>query len=428
MPLLSSALLRTQSDERLLALVGAGHERAFEAIVHRYRKPLERYCSRALSRSQGEDVVQQVLLKAWQALDNGAEVRSLRPWLFRIAQTTIIEAVKRSGFDYEELARSLGSLDGPEAEFEKRAVIRQTLKGLAALPAAQREALLRTAVHGESRAEIAAALGVSEGAVRQLLYRARSSLRSVVTAATPITFVTWLARPVEVGGLAKASAIVAGVGVAAAGPVAVHDLALDRPSKAPVRVAPVRVDKPAAPQPRVNVGYRTAPTRTPPANLVVAKTSKRGQGKKASIRKTRAKAPKRGQINAANGTQVQSQQPAEEVVDDAGKEKSVGTKRSEGDTSNRPSHLRNEARRAARDRTIRSNRKAVKPRRGAAGEGRVEKVKQPSRDIEPAPAGGGASGPPADPGLKAPPDKDANGPPAKDGNAPPDKEPKSPQA
>lgn len=162
----------------------AGQERAFEAIVHRYRKPLERYCARALSRSQAEDVVQHVLLKAWQALSSGAEVRSLKPWLYRIAQTTIIETVQRSGFDYEELARSLAPAKGPDSELEERAVIRKTLMGLAALPEAQREALLRTAVDGQSRAEIADALGLSEGAVRQLLYRARSNLRVVATGLT----------------------------------------------------------------------------------------------------------------------------------------------------------------------------------------------------------------------------------------------------
>jgi hypothetical protein len=36
----SLALLRAQTDERLVELARAGHERAFEAIVERYRKPL----------------------------------------------------------------------------------------------------------------------------------------------------------------------------------------------------------------------------------------------------------------------------------------------------------------------------------------------------------------------------------------------------
>jgi quercetin dioxygenase-like cupin family protein len=76
-PLFTSALLSTQSDERLVLLVRDGQERAFDAIVDRYRKPLQRYCERALPESRAEDVVQQVLTKAWCAFRDGTEVRSL---------------------------------------------------------------------------------------------------------------------------------------------------------------------------------------------------------------------------------------------------------------------------------------------------------------------------------------------------------------
>ena len=153
-PLFSTALLRTQSDERLLLLVGQGSERAFEAIVDRYRRPLQRYCERALTRQRAEDVVQQVLIKAWVALQNGAEVRSLKAWLYRIACTTILDAAQAPGYDYDELERSLRPPSEPDSELEQRTVIRKTLAGLAALPEAQREALLRTAIDGQSRAEI----------------------------------------------------------------------------------------------------------------------------------------------------------------------------------------------------------------------------------------------------------------------------------
>ena len=49
----SVTLLRTQSDERLAALAAAGHERAFEAIVERYRRPLLRPCRRYLPEGAG---------------------------------------------------------------------------------------------------------------------------------------------------------------------------------------------------------------------------------------------------------------------------------------------------------------------------------------------------------------------------------------
>ena len=49
----SAVLLRTQSDERLAALAREGHERAFEAIVERYRRPLMRACRRVLPEAPG---------------------------------------------------------------------------------------------------------------------------------------------------------------------------------------------------------------------------------------------------------------------------------------------------------------------------------------------------------------------------------------
>jgi len=279
-PLFSSALLRTQSDERLVTLIAAGHERAFETIVQRYGSPIERYCARSLSRSDAEDAAQQVLLKAWAALSSGTEVRSLKPWLFRIAQTTIIDTAEKSGFDHDELERSLRPHAGPDSEFEKRALIRKTLVGLAALPEAQREALLRGAVDGESRAEIAQALGVSEGAVRQLLYRARVRLRTVATAVTPLPLVTWIMRPAEVagtGGLAQASAIVAGAGVLVAGPVATHELAQRNPAK-----APAGIEKPVPLQPRAKsapFAWRAAtPSHGATVTLGATRVGKAGEG------------------------------------------------------------------------------------------------------------------------------------------------------
>ena len=96
-PLLSTPLLRAQSDARLTALVGAGHDRAFEAIVERYRKPLSRYLRRLLSEPLAEDVLQATFVRAWQALESGTEVRDLRPWLYRIAHNQALNTLRAAG-------------------------------------------------------------------------------------------------------------------------------------------------------------------------------------------------------------------------------------------------------------------------------------------------------------------------------------------
>ena len=68
----STVLLRTQSDARLVALARTGHDRAFEAIVERYRRPLLRACRRILPEARAEDALQQALVR--RSLDRHAPV------------------------------------------------------------------------------------------------------------------------------------------------------------------------------------------------------------------------------------------------------------------------------------------------------------------------------------------------------------------
>src|SRR3954447_3558284 len=110
----SIVLLRTQSDARLVALAREGHERAFEAIVERYRKPLLRTCRRVLSEARAEDALQQALVAAWRGLQRGDDVRELRPWLHRIAHNTALNQLRMAGYDFEELKEALRISDGPD--------------------------------------------------------------------------------------------------------------------------------------------------------------------------------------------------------------------------------------------------------------------------------------------------------------------------
>ena len=189
----SVVLLRTQSDERLVTLARDGSEAAFEAIVDRYRKPLLRACRRVLPEARAEDALQHTLLAAWKGLQRGDEVRELRPWLYRIAHNTSLNQLRMSGYDFDELQESLRITDAAEDELERRAVVRQTLAGLANLPERQRAALLAIAVEGRSQDEVAEELGLSQGAVRQLVHRARTQLRAAATAITPFPLVAWIA-------------------------------------------------------------------------------------------------------------------------------------------------------------------------------------------------------------------------------------------
>jgi hypothetical protein len=145
-------------------------------------------------------------------------VRELRPWLHKILHNTALNALRVSGYDHEDLREALSIADAPQEELERRMVMRRTLAGLAALPERQREALRRTAVEGRSQGEVAEALGLSQGALRQLVHRARTSLRAAATALTPLPIATWLAtagtRAEPIAG--RISELAAGAGSAGA--------------------------------------------------------------------------------------------------------------------------------------------------------------------------------------------------------------------
>ena len=102
-PIPTSALLVTQSDERLLALARSGHERAFEAIIKRYRTPLRRYIRRLLPEEAAEDALQQASINAWTSLSGGARINDLRPWLYRVAHNASIDVLRAGKYDIEEL-------------------------------------------------------------------------------------------------------------------------------------------------------------------------------------------------------------------------------------------------------------------------------------------------------------------------------------
>jgi RNA polymerase sigma factor (sigma-70 family) len=197
-PKISIRLLAGQSDQRLVALIRGGHERAFEALVQRYRRPLLRYCRRTmrLSDARAEDVLQQALLQAWLALAGGSEVHELRPWLYRIVHNAAVNSMRGSAEPHSELTDAVqaGAVAAGESELERRIAVRDALGEVAALPRMQRQAIFLTAVDGQSHDEVADALGITHGALRGLLYRARATLRSAAAALTPAPLLEWAAR------------------------------------------------------------------------------------------------------------------------------------------------------------------------------------------------------------------------------------------
>jgi RNA polymerase sigma factor (sigma-70 family) len=201
-----TALLRSQTDARLVDLTRDGNERAFEAIVQRYHRPLLRYCSRILPAGRAEDAVQQAFLSAHRSIHAGDAQLNLRPWLYRIAHNASLNLLRQNGFDHEQMSDEIDGVETPPQAFERSERLRSVMAAVQDLPQRQRDAIVLQAMEGRSYEEIAAELGVSDGAVRQLLNRARNTLREAAAAVTPTGL---LARFASGGGEASVAERVA---------------------------------------------------------------------------------------------------------------------------------------------------------------------------------------------------------------------------
>jgi RNA polymerase sigma factor (sigma-70 family) len=183
--LAGSGLLRTQSDARLVDLVRAGNDRAFEAIVLRYHRQLLRHCRRLLPAGRAEDAVQQAFLRALEAMRADERDLQLGPWLHRIAHNTAIDSLRRLDSHWEELDDRMDGVEPTDAAVERRARFDSVVSTMGDLPERQRRALVLRELEGRSYDEIAATLGVTGAGVRQLLNRARNTVRAAASALVP---------------------------------------------------------------------------------------------------------------------------------------------------------------------------------------------------------------------------------------------------
>jgi RNA polymerase sigma factor (sigma-70 family) len=178
-----SVLHRSRHDDADLARrVAAGDARAFAELDARHRKPLQRYARTLLRRSEhdAEDVVQDVLIRAHDAMRAGRLPDELRPWLYRLVRNRAIDEVRRARRRNEALdAESIGAGDDreePEAVLRRKESVRRLVDDLADLPVRQRTALLARELDDQSSEEVAAQLGVSVAAAQMLATRARENL------------------------------------------------------------------------------------------------------------------------------------------------------------------------------------------------------------------------------------------------------------
>jgi RNA polymerase sigma factor (sigma-70 family) len=209
---LARAVLRTQTDDRLVALARRGKEGAFAEIVDRYRAGLVAFAA-AYGPPDPEDVVQESLIRAWDALRDSTGEMHLKAWLYTIVRNRALNA-RRDARVYEPLADDLDGVRQPAEIVLTSEELDRVVGAIASLPEPQREALVRSALEGHTHAQIATALGSSPGAVRQLIYRARVNVRHAAGAVIPLPLVALLAEAGAGSAAAGATAAASGAGAA----------------------------------------------------------------------------------------------------------------------------------------------------------------------------------------------------------------------
>jgi RNA polymerase sigma-70 factor, ECF subfamily len=151
------------------------------AIVDAYSTLLFRVAHSVLrSRTEAEDVVQDVFIRLLEHRRSLSTVRDMRVWLIRIAWNLALDRKRRKRPEQLDggFAQSLASANMPaDAAMAEAQRYQSVLRQIERLPKAERHVLLLSALEELGTTEIAAVLGRSESAVRALLSRARARLR-----------------------------------------------------------------------------------------------------------------------------------------------------------------------------------------------------------------------------------------------------------
>lgn len=145
------------------------------------RPRLHRYCARIVgSAFEGEDVVQEALVRALQAWPMAGEIRQPQAWLLRIAHNAALDALrrkKRQGWLEPETA--LDDLPDHTAAADTRVAAAAGLAHFMCLSTIERAAVVLADVFGYSLIETSDLLGTSVPAIKSALHRGRTRLKAV---------------------------------------------------------------------------------------------------------------------------------------------------------------------------------------------------------------------------------------------------------
>jgi len=154
---------------------------AFDRLLRELRPKLHRYCARMTgSVVDGEDVVQEALVKAIEAWADAGPLTHPESWLFRIAHNAAMDFLRRRA--RQNAIRSDEDPDmviDPAAPVDDRQIAAASLRTFMRLPVAQRSSVILMDVLGYSLDEIGAVMDLTIPAVKAALHRGRARLREI---------------------------------------------------------------------------------------------------------------------------------------------------------------------------------------------------------------------------------------------------------
>jgi RNA polymerase sigma-70 factor (ECF subfamily) len=177
-------------DLELMLGVRRGDAGSFDALLARHRTPLVNFFLRMVrDRGLAEDLAQEAFLRVYQARGRWKPDAKFTTWLYRIATNLALNALRagrragavaapRDGDGKDDMARLADPAPRVDEQMmlsERERIIREAV---GALPENQRAAVVLHKYQEVDYREIGRVLGVSESAVKSLLFRAYETLRS----------------------------------------------------------------------------------------------------------------------------------------------------------------------------------------------------------------------------------------------------------
>lgn len=176
-----------------VARVLAGDREAFRVLVELHSRSIFKLAYRIMgNESDADDVVQETFLRAYAKLKDFQWQASLRTWLCRIASNYCMDllakrkqeaaiAVPEDGFDAAALDR-ISAMPDPERLAMSGEAGRTVESAVADLTPRERAAFVMRHMHGCSIRDIGEALNLSDGSVKQYIFRAVRKVRAALGA------------------------------------------------------------------------------------------------------------------------------------------------------------------------------------------------------------------------------------------------------